>query len=66
MVGSETGRIDFFSERLAEIYIEDFRWKLGQAVALMEPVLLMSVGGLVRFLLLACFLPFYQLVTVVI
>ena len=32
----------------------------------MEPVLLMSVGGLVGFLLLACFLPFYQLVTVVI
>ena len=66
VVGSETGRIDFFSQRLAEIYIEDFRWKLGQAVALMEPVLLMSVGGLVGFLLLACFLPFYQLVTVVI
>jgi type II secretory pathway component PulF len=64
VVGCETGRVDFFSERLAEIYLEDFRWRLGQAITLMEPILLMGVGGAVGFLLLACFLPFYQLVTV--
>lgn len=64
IVGCETGRIDYFCERLAEIYLEDFRWKLGQTIALLEPLLLMGVGGVVGFLLLACFLPFYTLVTV--
>ena len=64
VVGCETGRVDFFSERLAEIYLEDFRWRLGQSITLMEPILLMGIGGAVGFLLLACFMPFYELVMV--
>lgn len=63
-VGCETGRIEYFCERLAEFYLEDFRWKLGQALTLLEPLLLLGVGGFVGFLLLACFLPFYNLLTV--
>lgn len=61
VVGSETGRIDYFADRLADIYLDNFQWRLEQATNLLEPLMLMVLGGLVGFVLMACFLPFYGL-----
>jgi type II secretory pathway component PulF len=62
--GAETGRIDFFAERVAEICLDDFSWQLDRAVQLLEPMLLLFLGGVVGLMILACFLPFYHLLSV--
>lgn len=62
--GAETGKIEFFSQRLGEMFSQEFQWRLEQALNLLEPLLLMWLGGVIGFLILSCFLPFYNLLTV--
>lgn len=64
IVGSEVGRLDYFSDRAADIFLEDFHWQTQRTVQLLEPLLLTFLGVFVGFLLMACFLPFYNLLTV--
>lgn len=62
--GEETGRLDFFADRVAGIYLDEFQWQVQQITQLIEPLLLFLLGGVVGFLVLACFLPFYNLMSV--
>ena len=61
--GAETGRIEYFAKRLSAIFHEDFQWHLDQMLKLLEPLLLVILGGVVGIMLLSCFLPFYNLVS---
>lgn len=61
--GAETGRIEYFARQLSDIFHNDFQGHLDQMLKLLEPLLLLVLGGVVGIMLLSCFLPFYNLVS---
>lgn len=62
--GEETGRLDFFLEQAAKLYLDEFQWQVQRLTQLVEPFMLFFLGAVVGFLVLACFLPFYNLMSV--
>lgn len=60
-VGESTGSLAPVFDRLADLYEESLSQKLDTALALVEPLLLLGLGVVVGFLLLAAFLPMYEL-----
>jgi type IV pilus assembly protein PilC len=62
IVGEETGRIAELMEKLADTYDEDIDNAVEAYTALLEPVMLCVMGGLVGYVIIAVFIPLYQLV----
>ena len=60
-VGEESGTVDRMMYRLAEYYDAEMVRGLETIGKLVEPVILMGLGGAVAFVLLAAFQPIYQL-----
>lgn len=61
VVGEETGKVDDMMYRLAEFFDAEMTRGLDTIGKLVEPVVLMILGGGVAVVLLAAFLPIYQL-----
>ncbi|MCA9794575.1 MAG: type II secretion system F family protein [Candidatus Eremiobacteraeota bacterium] len=64
--GEESGRLEFFALQASLALRQEVGLQTDRAVSLFEPALLFFLGGVVGFLLLACFLPFYGLLEVVV
>lgn len=60
-VGEEVGHIAPLLNRLADSYEADLELSVGKFVALLEPLMMLVMGGLVGYVLLAIFLPIYSL-----
>lgn len=60
-VGEESGTVDRMMYRLAEYYDQEMVRGLETIGKLVEPFILMFLGGAVAFVLLAAFQPIYQL-----
>lgn len=60
-VGQETGKLPEMLERLASFYDQEMALGLATLSKLIEPMVVLILGGVVAFLLLAAFLPIYQL-----
>jgi len=60
-VGEESGTVDYMMYRLADYYDTEMVRGLETIGKLVEPVILMGLGGAVAFVLLAAFQPIYQL-----
>lgn len=60
-LGEETGKMTQCCTRTALLFRQQAEDELQRLLALSEPILMVFIGGVVGFLLLACFLPFYQL-----
>ena len=60
-VGEETGRLDNILHRLSNYFDEEMTRGLDTISKLIEPFVLFILGGVVGFILLAAFLPIYQL-----
>ncbi|MBT9586429.1 type II secretion system F family protein [bacterium] len=60
-VGEESGTVDRMMYRLAEYYDSEMVRGLETIGKLVEPVILMGLGGAVAFVLMAAFQPIYQL-----
>ena len=60
-VGEESGTIDRMLYRLADYYDTEMVRGLEQIGKLIEPVILVGLGGAVAFILMAAFQPIYQL-----
>ena len=61
-VGEETGQISDLLDKLAGIYEEDIDNAINSYTALLEPLMLGAMGLLVGYVVIAVFLPLYQLV----
>ena len=61
LVGEETGTIDAMMYRLAEFYDTEMTRGLDTIGKMVEPIVLMILGAGVAVVLLAAFLPIYQL-----
>jgi type IV pilus assembly protein PilC len=64
-VGEATGALQDMLSSLAEFYDEEVETKLDRFVTLVEPVLLITMGIVIAGLLLALYLPLFQLSSVV-
>jgi len=60
-VGEETGALDSNLETLALFYEEEADRKISALTGMMEPVLMLFVGGLVGFIAVSVIMPMYSL-----
>jgi MSHA biogenesis protein MshG len=60
-VGEETGRVDEMMDEMADFYDRDVKNDVENLGALMEPLLIIVVGGVVLVLALGVFLPMWDL-----
>jgi MSHA biogenesis protein MshG len=60
-VGEETGRIDEMMDEMADFYDRDVQNDVENLGTLMEPLLIIIVGGVVLVLALGVFLPMWDL-----
>jgi type IV pilus assembly protein PilC len=64
-VGESTGALQEMLASLADFYDEEIETELGRFVSLVEPVLLIIMGIVIASLLLALYMPLFQLSSVV-
>ena len=60
-VGEETGRVDEMMEEVADFYDREVGADVDNLAALLEPLLIITVGGVVLLLALGVFLPMWDL-----
>ncbi len=64
-VGESTGALQDMLVSLADFYDEEIETELGRFVSLVEPVLLIVMGLVIASLLLALYMPLFELTSVV-
>ncbi len=60
-VGEETGRVDEMMEEVADFYDREVAADVDNLASLLEPILIITVGGIVLVLALGVFLPMWDL-----
>ena len=60
-VGERSGRLDDMLKRTAEYYEEEVETVLQDLTALLEPVLIVFIGGIVLVVVLALYLPIFHI-----
>lgn len=60
-LGEETGQLDQMLVRVADSYEEEVEVQLAGLTQLLEPVLIVAVGGMVGFIVIAMFMPLLSL-----
>ncbi len=64
-IGEETGTLDRMLDKIADIYDEEVESSLNGISTIIEPVLIVCLGGVVIFIALAVLLPYFNLVHVI-
>lgn len=64
-IGEETGTLDTMLERIADVYDADVDSTLSGLSSIIEPILIVFLGGTVIFIALAVMLPYFNLVDVI-
>jgi len=62
-VGEETGELDKMLLKIADNYEEEMDTAVASLVSLLEPVMVVCLGGLVGFIVVALFMPLVQLIS---
>jgi type II secretory pathway component PulF len=60
-VGEETSQIEPVLVNISELYFEDNRDKIGIILSLLEPMLMLFVGGAIGFIVAAMLLPIFSM-----
>lgn len=61
-VGETTGKLDVMLHKMADFYDTEVEYMLGSLTALVEPIMIVGVGGVVLFIVLSVFLPIIAMV----
>ncbi|GBE40539.1 type II secretion system protein F [bacterium BMS3Bbin09] len=64
-VGESTGALDAMCEKIADFYDEEVDAAVGALTAMLEPLLMVFLGGIVGFIVVAMYLPIFKLITLV-
>ena len=62
-VGEETGELDKMLLKIADNYEEEMDVAVAALVSLLEPIMVVCLGGLVGFIVVALFMPLVQLIS---
>jgi len=60
-VGEETNQLDYFFERISQQYIEEVEYKTSTLSSAMEPLIIIFLGLIVGVILIAMYLPLFQM-----
>ncbi len=61
-VGEETGDLDKMLMKIADNYDEEVDVLIGSLVSLLEPIMVVTLGGIVGTIVVALFLPLVKLI----
>lgn len=64
-VGETTGALDSMMTKIADFYDDEVDNTVNNLTALMEPVLMIFLGGTVGFIIVAMYLPIFKLITLI-
>jgi type IV pilus assembly protein PilC len=64
-VGESTGALDAMCEKIADFYDEEVDVAVSALTAMLEPMLMVFLGGTVGFIVVAMYLPIFKLITLV-
>jgi type IV pilus assembly protein PilC len=64
-IGEESGSLDEMLRKVAEFYEEEVDTAVASLSSLMEPLIMVILGGLIGGLVIAMYLPIFKLGTVV-
>jgi type IV pilus assembly protein PilC len=64
-VGEETGALDAMLEKIATFYDEEVNTAVETLTSVIEPVMMVFMGGMVGGMVVAMYLPMFKLVNVV-
>lgn len=59
--GEKTGNLDNMLERMADFYDEEVENTADQLTSLLEPMIIVFLGGMIGFIVIAMFLPIFNL-----
>ena len=62
-VGEETGELDKMLLKVADTYEEEVDVAVASLVSLLEPIMVVMLGGIVGFIVIALFMPLVQLIS---
>ena len=62
-VGEETGELDVMLYKIADVYDQEVEAATDALTSMIEPLLIMFLGGVVGFIVIALFLPLIKLIT---
>ena len=60
-VGEQTGAMDTMLGKIADFYEEEVDTKVGAVTSIIEPVLMIFLGGTIAILVIAMYLPIFNL-----
>ena len=60
-VGEETGAIDEMLEKIADFYDQEVEATTEQLTALLEPVMIAVLGGIVGGMVIALYMPMFKI-----
>jgi type IV pilus assembly protein PilC len=64
-VGESTGALQEMLNSLADFYDEEIDTEVGRFITLVEPVLLIVMGAIIAIVVLALYMPLFELSSVV-
>lgn len=63
--GEQSGNLDVMLEEITKFYNRDIEYTVGKLTRILEPAMTVVVGGIVLFVLLALYMPIFNLTNVV-
>lgn len=64
-VGESTGALDSMLGKIADFYDDEVDQAVGNLTSMIEPVLMVFLGGTIGFIVVAMYLPIFKLITLV-
>lgn len=64
-VGESTGALDAMLSKIADFYDDEVDAAVSNLTAMMEPLLMVFLGGAVGFIVIAMYLPIFKLITLI-
>ncbi|MCD6309344.1 MAG: type II secretion system F family protein [Candidatus Eremiobacteraeota bacterium] len=61
-VGEETGNLDAMLSKISDFYDTEVEYMLASLTSMLEPIMIVGMGAIVGFIVIAVFLPLYQLI----
>lgn len=61
-VGEETGNLDAMLSKIADFYDTEVEYMLASLTSMLEPIMIVGMGGIVGFIVISVFLPLYQVI----
>ncbi len=60
--GETTGNVDDMLDKIADFYDTEVEYMLSSLTSMLEPIMIVGMGGIVGFIVISVFLPLYQLI----